>query len=223
MRVYSQEERGFNEIRNAAVAIALMGNGQQHLGILFQTDLKDEIKLADLAWHHDLRERNPKPHYLWVDPPIHTVRALQVAVRCRQVLKANRAGMPYGFSAPSDCFDDETGRWLLGDTGVGLTCATFVLAVFRYAGIDLAVLQDWPAEREGDAEWVKSICEALLQDGVSEEHVQRLQKNGGVRYRPEDVAGCAAAGTLPCSFDPATELATRILQKLLDQNKLLQP
>ena len=222
MRVYSPQERPFTEIRNAAVAIALIGTGQQHLGILFKTDLEGEVKLGDLAWHNDLRERNPKPHYLWIDPPISAIRALQVAVRCRQILKANQTGIPYGFSPPNDCFDQETARFLLGTTGVGLTCATFVLAVFKSAGVKLAILNTWPEKRAGDDEWVDSICESLLKDGAPAEHVEALRKNPGTRYRPEDVAGCGAADKVPSAFEVANTLGLQVIQKLLALDKPLE-
>jgi hypothetical protein len=137
MRVYSNQQRPLSEIRHVAVAIALVEPGQQHIGILHSGDTLDEVRLAHLAWHHALKDGRAKDAYLWIDPPIPTRRARQVAARCRQILRSNKRGIPYAFSPPNDRFDLETGDFLLGPSRVGLTCASFVLAVFDSAGIRL--------------------------------------------------------------------------------------
>ena len=215
MRIFSEQERSVGEIPHAAVAIAVVREGQQHLGILHKQESLDEVKLAHLAWHNRLKESEPNDCYLWVELPIPAKRARQVAARCREVLRANeRGGIPYAFSAPNDCFDEETGRFLLGPSHAGLTCATFVLAIFDYARVPLCIYGSWP-NRSGDAEWQRSIIEQLKQDDASPEHIAAIEKEvGALRYRPEDVAGCAASDAIPCSFEIAEPLSRAILEKL---------
>jgi hypothetical protein len=217
MRVYSNQQRSFTEVRHVAVAIAVYREGQQHTGILHKSENLDEVKLGHLEWHNRLKESDPNDSYLWVDPPIPTRRARQVAARCREILRENARGIPYAFSPPNDCFDAKTGRFLLGPSRVGLTCATFVLAVFEAAGIRLAEYDTWPQERPHDAEWQKFVIELLEheQSGASAEHVGLVKKEtGAVRYRPEDVAGCAASDQLPCLFRIAEPLSQEILNQL---------
>jgi hypothetical protein len=215
MRLYSCQERPFSELRHVAVAIAVVEPGQQHIGILHEEEILHEVRLAHLAWHNSLRNGPPKDAYLWIDPPITTRRARQVAARCRQILRANTRGLPYAFSPANDCFNSKTGDFLFGPSRAGLTCASFVLAVFDSAGIRLTDYAKWPKGRPGDVEWQQSIIRELQQDGASAEHIAFIRNEiGAVRYRPEDVAGCAAADQLPCSFDVAEILSQEVLNRL---------
>jgi len=215
MRLYSSQQRPFADIRHVAVAIAAVRNGQQHVGILRQAEVIDEVKLGHSAWHNQLKDSQPKDCYLWFDPPIPTRRARQVAARCRQILRANERGIPYAFSPPNDCFDLRTGDFLLGPLRVGLTCASFVLAVFDAAGLRLAEYSSWPERRTGDAEWQQFIIEQLEESGAGAEHVDLVRKEiGAIRYRPEDVAGCAASDQLPCPFSVAEPMSRVVLNQL---------
>lgn len=215
MRLYSSRERPFAEIRHVAVAIAVIQPGQQHLGLLHAEGVLNEVRLAHLAWHNQLRNGLPKDAYLWIDPPIPTRRARQVAARCRQILRGNARGIPYAFSTPNDCFDLETGAFLFGPSRVGLTCASFVLAVFESAGVCLIDHTRWPQGRPGDREWQEAIIQQLVEDGAEEEHIAFIKREiGAVRYRPEDVAGCAAAEKLPCPFEIAERRSAEVLKRL---------
>jgi hypothetical protein len=168
-----------------------------------------------LAWHNQLKNGQPKDAYLWIDPPIPTRRARQVAARCRQILRENTRGIPYAFSPPNDCFDIETGGFLFGPSRVGLTCASFVLAVFDSAGVRLADYATWPQTRADDVQWQQSVIRQLEEDGAEPEHIAFINnESGAVRYRPEDVAGCAAADQLPCPFDIAEPLSQEVLTQL---------
>ena len=216
MRVHSNNQLSFNDIRHVAVAVAVVREGQLHVGILHKEELAGEVKLAHLAWHNQLKEENdPKDCYLWIDPPIPQRRARQVAARCRQILRANVKGIPYAFSPPNDCFDAESGTFLLGPSRVGLTCATFVLAVFDSSGMALANYSTWPARRSGDVAWQKFVADQLLESGAANEHLQLVrQELGSVRFRPEDVAGCAASDQIPCRFERAESLGGAIVDRL---------
>lgn len=223
VRLYSSQQRSFTEIRHVAVVIAVVRDGQQHSGILHKVEVLDEVGLAHLAWHNQLKNSAPKEAYLWIDPPIPTLRARQVAARCRQILRANNRGIPYAFSPPNDSFDDETGGFLFGPTRAGLTCASFVLAVFDSAGVRLANYTTWPQQRTGDVEWQQFIIEQLEEDGAEAEHIALVRNEiGAVRYRPEDVAGCAAADQLPCPFGIAEPLSQEILKQLQSHGKPLR-
>ncbi len=110
----------------------------RHIGILHQDEGSDAFLMLHLAWHHRLRKEAPPVGFLWVDPAIHPRRLVQVAAICRKIWKANSAGgIPYAFSPPNDCFDVDSGKYLFGPTRLGLTCATFILALFHVAGLQL--------------------------------------------------------------------------------------
>lgn len=225
MRLYSYQQRPFNEIRHVAIAIAIVHDQQNHVGILYKDDDLNDVKLGHLAWHCMLKESSPSDSYMWIDPLIPTPRARQVAARCRQILRENKkGGIPYAFSPPNDCFDELSGKFLLGKNRVGLTCATFVFAVFDAAGIRLAEYHTWPEQRAGDAEWQKFIIEQLEQSNVGTDHIARVKGEMGlIRYRPEDAAACAASDRLPCSFALAEPLSREILWQLQLLGKPLHP
>jgi len=223
MRLYSNQERPFSEIRHVAVTIATVRGNQRHLGILHKLEVFDEVKLGHLAWHNKLKESLPSDSYLWVDPPIPSRRARQVAASLRLILRANAENMPYAFSPPNDCFDLQNGRFLIGPNRTGLTCASFVLAVFGAAGIKLAEYDTWPKQRNGDVEWQQFIIEQLENSGATIQHLYAVKTEvGSIRYRPEDVAGCAASEQVPCVFEVAEPLSLNIISRLETHGKPLQ-
>src|SRR5437879_3896379 len=144
-RVYSADERPFEGIKHVAVAIGAIDAGQQHIGVLHRDHESNSVLMLHLAWHHRLKNDVPDQTFLWVDPPFHPRRLVQIAAICRQVWRSNKAGgIPYAFSPPNDCFDAQTGAFLFGPTRLGLTCATFVLAIFDCAGLKLVDYGSWP-------------------------------------------------------------------------------
>jgi hypothetical protein len=216
-RVFSVSERPFSEVRGVAIAITSVDDVQRHVGILHKEEFSGQILFLHLAWHLILKNEQPEPYYAWVDPPIPSLRARQVAARCREVFRAHPRGIPYAFSSPNDCFDEETSTYLFGPTRHGLTCATFVLAVFRLAGIDIILPETWPSSRPGDDQWKEKIIAGLRAGSppATEEHIANVEAESGLtRFRPEDVAGAAAANSIPVSFEQANPFGEEILQKL---------
>jgi hypothetical protein len=214
-RVHCVDEKPFEDVQHVAVAIRGLAGAQRHLGMLHRDGDSDSVLMLHLAWHHDLKNEPPKPSYLWVDPAVHPRRLTQVAAICRHIWRANqKGGIPYGFSPPNDCFDAETGRYLLGPTQHGLTCATFVLAVFHIAGLQLVQYDTWPVSRDGDAEWQQRIVTLLQQHGAPAKHIEAVSSElGSIRYRPEEVAGAATMSALPADFHTAAERGQRILDR----------
>ena len=215
-RVFNVSERPFSEIRGVAVAITRVDDDQRHVGILHKEGATGEVRLLHLAWHLTLRNNTPKPCYAWVDPSIHPARALQVAARCRQIYRANERGIPYAFSAPNDCFDRERGIYLFGPTRHGLTCASFVLAVFDLSGLPLIRYETWPNSRQDDEVWKRRIIASIKDDpNGTPEHIKAIESElQATRYRPEDVAGAAAGENIPASFEDAARMGQKILDKL---------
>lgn len=224
-RLNTAEEHPFQTVQHAAIAITLLREreGQHHVGILHKDGTTDEVRILHLFWHNKLRNTPPKPTYAWITPPIHPKRAKQVAAFCRQVHYANSTGIPYAFGDPRECFDG-TGTFQPMSSRWGLTCASFVLGVFHTTGVPLIHYDNWPHRQEGDEEWMAWIIEHLRRDGVPEDHVRRVedQSEGAIRYRPEEVAGAAAAQNLPVRFDQARDLGAEISEEL-EANRLYTP
>jgi hypothetical protein len=127
--------------------------------------------------------------------------------------------VPYAFSPPNTCFDEATGRYLLGPTRMGLTCATFVLAIFDAARLPLVDYSSWPTHRPGDAEWQQKVI-SMLRGRVSHAHISAMERDvGGARYRPEEIAGAATVSPLPSAFSIAEARANAILVILNSPNR----
>jgi len=216
-RVFSQQQRPISDVSHAAIAIRSVNLSQRHIGVLHREDGVDEVHLLHLAWHHDLKNSLPGPVYFWVDLDVPSRRLRQVAAICRKVWRSNQGTLPYALSPPNDCFDHQTGEFLLGPTRRGLTCASFVLAIFEEAGLRLAHYATWPTNRSGDREWQEWVIEQL-ENGASPataEHIEAVKGEvGAVRYRPEDVAGAATVSPLPADFATSEKRAAGILDRL---------
>ena len=213
-RVHSLTEGSLGRLRHVGVALTRSGPSQRHIGLLHRETGSVSVRLLHLAWHCLLRNEVPDNHYVWVDPPINQHRARQVAAFCRKVWRQNRRRIPYAFSAPNDCFDVGTGRFLLGGSTLGLTCATFVIAVFQATGLPLVELESWP-ERLDDVEWQERMVALLKEHGADPRHVEHVEQEiGCARYRPEDVGGAAAHFPWPVSFEDAARNAEQILPLL---------
>jgi len=97
--------------------------------------------------------------------------------------------------------------------GGGFTCATFVLAIFAGAGLDLIDESTWP-HRDGDRDAYTQIVE-LLKDApkITAEHLaaQVAYIESAKRYRPTEVAAAASlAATSPNPFAALEPIAAEI-------------
>jgi hypothetical protein len=191
------------------VGVTRISETQNHAGLVFREDDADP-KFLELRWHHSLHIGPPSQESAFALLNIHRLRVPAVAGYCQSVWDENREGrIPYGFKLPSECFDRNTAKWLLGDTGLGLTCATFVLAVLLATGINIADLDDWPV-RDSDKEWQQLIICHLK--NFAPKQAQYLEsETGSLRYRPEEVGGAAASNNYPADFATAEKLGHQIL------------
>ena len=184
---------------------------QRHVGLIYRLD--DSIpRLCHLAWHFKLEDEPLPTDYCWgtsgLDPVNKTVMAAYVAL-----LQQNANEVPYGIDFYSDIYFDDNGRYIAQPIGRGLTCATFILAVFARNGFNLVESDGWP-ERPDDVEWQQQIISALTRC-ASPEHIDAIKQNvGAKRFRPEEVAAGVISETIPLEFSAAHALAQEILQDL---------
>jgi len=212
--VHKTTERSFAEVRHVAVALKAIDTAQRHIGVLHGGRAAGDLFMLHLAWHLELRNDEPKPEYVWVDPPIPSARARQVAAFCRKVWRQNGRRVPYAFSVPNDCFNSVTGQFLFGPSRHGLTCATFVLAVFQATGFKMIDERTWRT-RPDDGEWQQRIVGMLRSKGADPTHVAAVENEiGAARFRPEDVGGAAAHKPWPVLFEEATRIGNGIVRLL---------
>lgn len=200
----------------STVGVAVHRNSQ-HIGVLHRVAEGEPAQILHLAWHERLRSERPTSDYiLWTRPQIEEDRGRAVAAFCRRIAKQSaREQVPYGFSQPNDFFDSN-GAFLRGPSRVGLTCASFVLAVFQAAGLPLAHTEQWPVPTSEDLARQRELLELLKQQQTAAEHLSALEKEvGNVRFRPLEVAGASTSSPLPASYEYAAQLAKSI-QDLID-------
>lgn len=219
-RVRSIADRPLDHTNHIAVLIGQPKAPQSHIGIV-HTSKESGMALLHLAWHCQLRNDSTIPPDLkmkvWVAPPVPKERLRSMAAFCRRLWKKSEAGeVPYAFSHPSGAFDSNTGALLLGPTRFGLTCASFVLAVFEATGLKLVDYTSWPVDRPGDREWQESMVALLATKQAPEEHVDHVRSEiGAARYRPEEVAAAAAIAPPSTTFAAIDSLSVEILAKLI--------
>jgi len=197
-----------------ALGVSSLAERQRHAGVLHAHGAP--ARVLHLAWHALIREEG-LPHWIpfsWVQLRLQDDRAEAIAGLCRRI--ARRADqVPYGLIYEGGRLREDGTAELRGRE-IGLTCATFVLAVFEGAGITLLALDTWTS-REEDGAWHQRIV-AMLRgtDGVSEAHISGVAaETRCARYRPEEVAAACAIEPRPVSFQDARGAAHEILDTLL--------
>jgi hypothetical protein len=202
--------------RFAAIGIGQSAPKQRHIGILHNSE-DDMWRVLHLAWHCILKNEREIPPYftMWVELRYDAQRLRQLAAFCRRVWRKNSdGGIPYAFSHPREALHPSTGAMLFGPTQFGLSCSSFVLAIFSSVGLDLVAYATWKPDRPGDREWQAAIIEQL-RDRASESHLKHLQAEiGSVRFRPEEVAAGAALSPPSADMSAAEALGADIVRRL---------
>jgi hypothetical protein len=213
-RVFSPSSKSIDNV--ATIALAILSQGD-HIGILYYKDDESTVSLLHLGWHLQLRNDPPTGTNipdLWIDPAINPNRALHLEACFRLIWDKNKINsIPYAFSRPTGVFHTD-GSIVNDPSFLGLTCATFVLAVFDYAKLPLLQDETWVA-RDDDEKWQNDMVEIMATRNVPEEHLACIRDSiPAIRFRPLEVAGAAAAVTYPVPFDTAIEYADRIKELL---------
>lgn len=224
----SPQDEAFFEFRPIRLAIK---KDASHIGIVFQVEIGGLNRLIHLGFHHELHCQelaaihNWVSSYAWLDLVGFSDRELlQIAVWIETIWNVNGTNVPYGIAySGSGYFDYTTGRFIQSQTGKGLTCATFVMAVFEDFHLPLLDWNTWNY-RDTDQGFLNHIVgcldDAVAAGNADAMHVQSQKNALGIapRFRPSEVAvaGGAYLGE-PIPFVTA-ELLSRHLQ--VDLNNL---
>jgi hypothetical protein len=196
-------------------AVVISGDGK-HVAVGFR-DGEGKVWRAHLYFHCDLRKDLIPLSNSWVFPAIDEERLTLVAQMCERVIERNESyAIRFGFRFDKTRFDRGSGEIVLGDDELGLTCATFVLAVFKSVGIDLLEYGEWPP-RPGDEARFEELLQSVREHSPEDkEHLEVLTSEmASVRFRPEEVAAAGAQGLPPpCPFNVAESEGARLIQSL---------
>lgn len=178
-----------------SVGITISGGSQQrHLG--FEVSEPNEKKIYHLASHCYFLVESPKDYnskYMLVELKNFSQHEMtHISRYLNTIYKRNGSKIPYGFNfipesvlMPDGSVPDNL------PPGSGLTCATFVLQVLRNQDFNILDLESWE-KRDSDEAWQESIS-SMLKPYIPVAHFHALKESIGiaVRFRPEEVAGCA--------------------------------
>lgn len=213
----------------SSVAIGIAGScvtgdtAQKHVALIYRDD-GQMPKLLHLGWHRCLRHEPWDGNYHWIE-----MSALDIEVQETfadwAVIVANaekESRIPYSIVfSPGKNFD-LNGQYIDRKDGSGLTCATFLLALFSDFKLPLVQTDTWPHSRPGDFRWLRKILKSLR--GYFEKYMpselhhfleQFRRRHALKRYRPEEVFACAGlySGT-PLSFNTVDPIARQLLAKI---------
>ena len=201
----------FHSVEDLGVAMRTIGDdGQLHMGLLYRPDAMPSL-LLHLRTHFDLRNEEPTAEYRWLQVDLDELNRRAIVGLC-ELIATSQSKVPYGFSYNGQYFEP-TGNFIEPGFGNGLTCATFVMAVFRTVKIEILKTEEWTTRPE-DITWQRALTAHLrkewgpfLADGV-EKHI------GDPRFRPDEVAAGATIDARPLSLEDASNMGQAIRRQL---------
>lgn len=196
-----------------ALAIRTVPGGT-HCAMLFDM-VGGEPCLLHLAWNYRLEAESAAPPYGWVEVGLQPSNRKLMAIMADRVWR-RRPDIPYGISKLGVSFDALTGDLRQGALGRGLTCASFILAVFAAGGFTLLMEEAWP-ENAND-EWQQWVVDTLKRTGAPQEQVDAVTQDiGARRFRPVEVVASStlsAEHCWPVPFDVTQKVGAELESEL---------
>jgi hypothetical protein len=206
------------------VFIGFSGPEQLHCGIVYEGAASNgQFCAMHLAWHCLLKVENDistLQKYALVKSLIQPELLEVLSATCRRISrKPSNQMIPYGIAFSKSYFDERE-ELVLEPGEHGLTCATFVIAVFRRAGIILLDVEAWTF-REEDVDWKNAVIEiqrdhlAQGRFNITQAHVDNLlAENKFSRFRPEEVAASTRVMPMPGEETVVRKLGQEVRSKL---------
>ena len=197
-----------------AGAIVTRDKGQKHVVFIHQNP-QPEPWLLHLAWHQILRHQPWDGNYHWVGLSQIDLEVQEAFSDWARIVAHASQDSPIPYSvvfSPSSNFDAD-GHYIDRRDGTGLTCATFILAMFADFGMPLLRVETWPKSRPGDFTWLRKILKHLRNViGPSDFLEQVARRHDLKRFRPEEVTAAAMLFVgEPLEFDQVDPIARQIL------------
>ena len=184
-----------------------------HVGVLQRTG-GQPVRVVHLAFHHRLREEAASDKWGWVEADVVDDKLRLVAAFARRVHRSHQNGkVPYALRLATTRLDRQ-GRLFLGTSERGLTCATFVILVFREMGVELIDPDTW--EQRSDERVAEdnaaqiALVEMLRRENPTHAAAVALEV-GCLRFRPEEVAAASANPPRPVKFGRAEGLGRQVV------------
>lgn len=224
-RLHCPKKRPFEKLGTIGLAIlcrpgATEADEVRHVGIIYRTQRYGAglIQLLHVPDHKaPVRGRRLGNDYGWLEISLPLPRARVLVAQCVRIMERyEHRGLPYGFKYACAQFDSKGEYKANGDKG--LTCATFVLAVFESAGLELLRRNEWILRTGDKSDRQRMVCH--IREAGDEERAVMLESDEEIdapRIRPQEVAaaGTADVAELPLGFRDAASRGKAIEDELL--------
>jgi len=182
-----------------------------HIGLLYRSAKKKAHRALHLAWHRRLTDQsisetvNDKNlrlcSFIEMAENFDPIELTLLAAHCSTLARRGREDLAYGFRY-AGAFD-QTGKFTPAPRASGLTCSTFVVAIFDWAAVALIDHQTW-LRRDNDEVYWRQLVGLLKESGAEPAHIRAVhQEINSVRFRPEEVAASCACQDRPVKFNVA--------------------
>lgn len=223
MTFQSSSVRAISPNHYVGIAIkAIPGaNRAMHVGLVYRSANRG-IRFAHLAFHHTLCDdavSNDSGYWwsdcMWLADDAMRETARFMASYVESVVRT--MAIDYGMDSRDVGFDS-AGQYYSLDPRRGLTCATFVAAVFQGAGCPVVRLETWERRAE-DMAWRDGVLRMLAEYGA--EHRSRELADVDVPFRltPAEAAVAAADPEAPLDFARAVERSLPLLASLFPKSE----
>ncbi len=202
------------------IAVTKTTHGNMHTGITYQW--RGENYLYHQAFHIDTRLERFDAGVaelggatLVVALPLRPERLKAVAGFLDHLGKINYQH-PYTLKYdPKATIDRELGK-LVSKDGKGLSCVTFVLAIFQTFKIRLIDASTWPQNRPEDLKAQQNLIEWLIKNNkATPEHIKDVREESGcLRVRPEEACGAGCHKLMPVKFMYAEPASLYLLKRI---------
>lgn len=183
-----------------SIAFAINGDRRQrHVGMVYRSH-NAKTMLLHLGWHRVLHHHEWDGDYHWMELS-GLDRELQETLADFAVFVADAhpgSPIPYSIIFREGKYFDANGLFINMNDGSGLTCATFLLAIFSDFGLPLIDVSGWPASRKGDFTWLRKILhnlkiyEVLKNRMPAWEWLEQVRNRHHLkRFKPEEVFATA--------------------------------
>lgn len=203
-----------------AVTVERNSDCSRHVGILYRDTSRTLLHLH-FAWHRSLQQDTVSGERVCALPDFKFEEHEEwLSTFCSRIARsAAKRTVPYGLKNDGAVtFDAETGEAkIVGDAG--LSCATFVVSVFRSGHHPIVDMTDWPPATPEDAAVQSKIVGRLERGGTTDERErgQAIKQDVGVpRVAPEHVAGACLEHwpDRPVRFAQCQENGATVIAKL---------
>jgi hypothetical protein len=218
----SRFKRSTADVPCIAVFLHRVNSINLHTGIVYK-DAKGTFRRLHLGWQRQLlADQKCRPNIDCAVPVFDSVDLVDeqfIAAFCGRIARSlpNRR-IPYNLKIDNEVRFNLAGDIEVGRSFTGLSCATFVVAIFRSTGNPLIDTNGWPAASAQDEAIQRNFVNALEGSDNPDWKAQAdaiRPEIGGPRIAPEEVAGACLEDSYPVAH-PKCEAAGRFIVAAID-------